>query len=342
MVLCSNMIEDKFEKLNNCTYCNSTQIFDLFSSPDRFNIADSGEKFYLSKCRQCKLVFQNPRIKEKYISDYYGDSLGYLKQTKEREGFLENLKAKVKKYILINHFGYTNLGEKNLILKFLLYPFKRNRYGQLVPVYIKNGKLLDVGSAYGFNLMNLRKIGWKNVVGQDMHKKSVEFSRSNGIETYGGRIEDLNFPCNTFDVIVTSMVLEHVYNPFKVIEQITKWIKPSGQLIFSIPYFEGLEYKWFKEYTYSLHLPNHITFLNKKVIKEYLTKLGYINIKIHFQSFDRDIIGSAGFKYEETGNVFYKILSKNKFIRYALIKPIVYIMSIFGKTSRVTVYANKK
>ena len=42
MVLCSNMIEDKFEKLNNCTYCNSTQIFDLFSSPDRFNIADSG------------------------------------------------------------------------------------------------------------------------------------------------------------------------------------------------------------------------------------------------------------------------------------------------------------
>ena len=42
-------------------------------------------------------------------------------------------------------------------------------------------------------------------------------------------------------------------------------IKPSGQLIFSIPYFEGLEYKWFKEYTYSLHLPNHITFLNKKV-----------------------------------------------------------------------------
>lgn len=138
-----------------------------------------------------------------------------------------------------------------------------------------------------------------------------------------------------------SMVLEHLYDPLRILKKITSWLKPGGQLLLLIPYFEGFEFSVFKEYSYGLQLPTHITFFNKKILREYLSKLGYKDIKFYFQYFDRDVVASAGYKYADTGKWLYKFISSNKTFRRLAIRPFAFILSLLGKTSRVSVLAFK-
>lgn len=333
--------QDKFEEVGNCLYCNSQNISYLYSAPDRFS-DNQKEKFGISKCLNCGLVFQSPRIKEHFIGDYYQDNLGYYQiPSSKNRNFISRVKKFLEKQTLIEYFNYRHLGSRKPILYPFLYPFKHWQKTKLVPNFTPSGKVLEIGCSHGDNMRFLRSIGW-TVVGQEFSLKMAEHARQSGFEVFTGRVEDMNFLPESFDVIVASMVLEHVYDPFSVMNQLTKWLKSGGQLVFSIPYFESLEFYFFKEYSYGLHLPRHITFLNKNIITEYLSKIGYKDIKFHFQFFDRDIVSSSEYKYASTNKYFYRLLHKNKFVRYLLIKPSLFILSLFGKTSRVTVCARKR
>lgn len=59
-----------------------------------------------------------------------------------------------------------------------------------------------------------------------------------GKEVNGIRNEDLEnqtFSDNSFDLVITADVLEHVYNPRKVFQEIHRTLKPGGAHIFSVP-----------------------------------------------------------------------------------------------------------
>lgn len=64
-----------------------------------------------------------------------------------------------------------------------------------------------------------------------------------------------------------SMVLEHLYYPFESLENITYWLKPGGQLIFSIPYFEGFEFRFLKNILMAYNYFTILPFLIKKYSK---------------------------------------------------------------------------
>lgn len=332
------MEEIFFEKLKACPYCGSKNLVILFKSLDRYS--NNPGEFFVSRCRDCKLVFQNPRIKEEFIGQFYSDSLGYYQPVKN------NKETKIKKWlhkkILTNHFNY-DLEKKSIFYKILTYPFFRfEKERTLSPKYILNGSLLEIGSSYGERLINLKSLGWTNLTGVEMNNSAAEYAQGRGLDVRSARIEDLEFEESSFDVVILSMVLEHLYEPFNKLKLITKWLKPGGQLIFSIPYFDSLPFKIFKQYSYPLHLPHHITFFNKKILKDFLASLGYSKIKFYFQYNLRDIKASASYKYNDTGKYIYKFISQNKVFLKFILKPLLFIFSLFFKTSRVSVYATKK
>jgi len=335
----------EYEKLEDCPYCSFKGIQLILKAPDR--LTEVPGVFYLSKCKRCGLIFQNPRVKKEFIRFFYRDSLGYYNPPvsendwSKRKKWIKRFKNYLRNQTLINHFNYTNLGNRNFILKLITIPFKRILKIQLAPQYVKGGRLLEIGCSYGGRLENLRAIGWK-VEGIEMDERSSKYAREiKKLKVENNEIEEADFPFKTFDVVVMSMVLEHLYNPFEILKRITKWLKPKGQLIFSIPYIEGFEGEVFREYYYSLHLPHHLIFFNKRIIKEYLTSLGYTKIRFYFHFFDRDIVASAYYKYVDTKKWWWKIVSKNKPMRFLLIKPFVFFLSLINKTSRVTVFAEK-
>ncbi len=331
-----NFSKIKFEDVK-CPICKSERnLTRLFSAPDR--LTNLPGIFYLARCQKCTLVFQTPRPKERYICSYYPDTIGYFNPKAETSS---KLSQKIDILLLINFYNYNNLGKANFLLKILLIPLFTTLYRHhSIPQFKNNGKLLEIGCSNGNKLKKLTRLGW-NTTGIEINNSSANNARKQGLEVKTGSIFDFNFKKQYFDVIILDMVLEHLYDPALVLKNLTSWLKPGGELIFSIPYFEGTEFKIFKEYSYGLQLPTHITFFNKKTIHTLLKK-DFTRIKFAFHHFDRDIVASAHYKYTSTNSFFYKVIAYNKFIRWAFIKPLVFILSILQKTSRVTIFATKK
>ncbi len=332
-------VENDLEKLFQCPHCSSEDLLFLFQAPDR--LAGKPGIFYLEKCARCGLIFQNPRVKQENIAFYY-DSAPYISlpiaQAEPRKfGFQQWIKTKT----LTEHFYYP-LAKKNLLFYFLTFPFKRFLKIKAFPNFQPQGKLLEIGCSNGEFLAELKSLGWR-AKGVEMSRASSDFGRSiRGLDIENKKIEECRFNFQEFDAIVMLMVLEHLYQPFDALKRITSWLKKEGQLIFSIPYFQGFEFQWFKSYAYGLQTPTHITFFTKKIIKDYLKKLGYRDIRFYFHFFDRDIVASAHYKYQDTKSWFYKIIANNKLVRFLAVKPFVFLLAVFGKSSRVTICASLK
>jgi len=95
------------------------------------------------------------------------------------------------------------------------------------------GRVLDVGCGDGHLSWQLKKEGF-NVIACDLDER--RFKYTNKIEFKRCDLnEELPFPENSFDYVLFLEVIEHLYNPNFVIEQISRVLKPSGVLILSTP-----------------------------------------------------------------------------------------------------------
>lgn len=320
----------------DCLLCKSSaNQKKLFSSKDLLTKLPG--TFNLFQCKKCGLVFQNPRPKRRFIHLYYPDSLGYFTVQSKKSSIFRNIEIEV----LVNYYGYSMLGKKNVLKMIVYFPFYFYLYrSQSIPKYRENGKLLDIGCSNGIKLEGLKGFGWETK-GIEPNENAAKLAISKGLDVKIGSIQDIEFPKKYFDVIILDMVLEHLYNPDEALKKISSWLKKDGQLIFSIPYFEGIEFRIFKEYSYGLQLPTHMTFFNKKNIQSLLER-DFSKIEYRFQHFDRDVVASAQYKYDATKNILYRFIANNKPFRFLIIKPLIFIFSLLRKTSRVTVFAIKK
>jgi len=73
-------------------------------------------------------------------------------------------------------------------------------------------KILEVGANIGNQLLFLQKLGFLNLYGIEINKKTVELSKKNtkGINIIEGSALDIPFKDNYFDLVFTSGVLIHI------------------------------------------------------------------------------------------------------------------------------------
>ena len=119
---------------------------------------------------------------------------------------------------------------------------------------IDGKKLLEIGSGYGTNLAVFVKDFGIDGYGVEpdgegfgrSYASSRELFAANGLDP--NRIvaavgEALPFEDQTFDLIYSSYVLEHVQDPEKVLAEAVRVLKPGGMAVFELPnhlsYFEG-------------------------------------------------------------------------------------------------------
>lgn len=333
---------DKYESVACCPFCGGTGFRRLFETRN-WETGDS-RLFNLSECSSCRLVLQEPRVKEKYIAEFYIPELGYYRPPAKMSADLrakDRLKDWARRQTLIEHFGYKHLGRRNPFLWFLTLPLGRPIRNGLMPEFVRNGTALDIGCAHGGRLEKLRQFGWK-VEGVEMDSASVEYARNaRKLPVRQATIERADFPLHKFDSIIMGMVLEHLYDPIVKLRRVTSWLKPGGELLLSIPYFRGFEFKIFGKYTHDLHLPMHITFFNARHIRSILSAIGYEQIKIHWHADDRNLTASAENAYSDTKKRFYLLLARGRLVRWFLLKPFVFLLSVLRRSGRVTVIARK-
>jgi SAM-dependent methyltransferase len=141
--------------------------------------------------------------------------------------------------------------------------------------------MVEFGCADCTNLsFFVNKLNIREAVGVDTCKPPA--LSSNGIEFLHQTVEDfLDFDKRFFDLVLLSDVLEHIYNPWEVLRDITKILSHDGILLISVPNLENIRFAkalidgtFFYQQT-GLFDQTHIRFFSEKSLLGYLGLAGF-------------------------------------------------------------------
>jgi SAM-dependent methyltransferase len=96
------------------------------------------------------------------------------------------------------------------------------------------GRILVDGCGVGSYLMRLAE-GASFAAGLDIEVERALEAHRKGPDTLGGAGEYLPFAGDTFDLVLSHEVLEHVHDDHKAIQEIIRVLKPGGRLVLFVP-----------------------------------------------------------------------------------------------------------
>jgi 2-polyprenyl-3-methyl-5-hydroxy-6-metoxy-1,4-benzoquinol methylase len=151
----------------------------------------------------------------------------------------------------------------------------------------ENLSFLDIGAGEGWAMSFFKEKGW-TVVGLDYSEFGCENHNKHVInELIVGNlyksIENLISKNKKFDVILLDNILEHVINPFLLIEDIKKLANENTCLIIEVPNdFSKLQIYLFEnniiENQFWIALPDHLSYFNKEGLNNLCKDAGWENL----------------------------------------------------------------
>ena len=124
--------------------------------------------------------------------------------------------------------------------------------------YKQSGALLDLGCSSGSFLEFMRSESWK-LYGVEMSAECARTAEERSeAQVFVGDILDAPFPRESFDVITCFDVLEHLYEPRRVMARVGEWLKPGGIFYVLVPNVDSAEARVFGSYWHGLELPRHL------------------------------------------------------------------------------------
>ncbi|AEV66897.1 class I SAM-dependent methyltransferase [Acetivibrio clariflavus] len=166
----------------------------------------------------------------------------------------------------------------------------------------KDKRVLDLGCGFGWHCRYAVENGAKSVIGIDISQKMLSEAKNKtkygNIEYICMPIEDIDFPEESFEVVISSLALHYIKSFEDVLDRVYKCLSRGGDFVFSIehPIFtaQGPQDWYYDDKGNILHWPvdhyftegiRNAKFLGEEVIKYHRTLTTYLNslIKIGFE-----------------------------------------------------------
>jgi SAM-dependent methyltransferase len=231
-----------------CYLCGGSTHTPFVSAQD--DLTGKPGTFYFVTCRDCGLVYQNPRVTLERIGDYYDDQ--YIAHRKKRDwGLLTPLVER----------GMNKLDvDKERIVR---------RYVDLGPRSV----VLDVGCAVGTFLQRVREEYGATVVGVDFKDLSSHPSLR-GVEFHRSLFYDALLATDRFDLVTMWHFLEHDYDPIRSLKTARRVLKPGGTLVVEVPRLDSGTCRWFGDRWPGLQAPQHTVLLDRAHLLEMVRLAG--------------------------------------------------------------------
>ena len=140
--------------------------------------------------------------------------------------------------------------------------------------------LLDVGCGIGTKLVEFARRGWR-VYGIDINPGALCVARRQ-VPTGDfrqGELGQVGFEPGSFDVIRLDNVLEHVYQPKMLLQEIQNLLRPgSGRLYVYVPHGESLSMRLLGKYSISAWVPFHVSLFTQTALHRILSEAGFTRV----------------------------------------------------------------
>jgi len=144
----------------------------------------------------------------------------------------------------------------------------------------QSGALLDLGCSSGSFLESMRSESWK-LYGIEMSPDCARAAEARcGAQVFVGNILDAPFRFETFDVITCFDVLEHLFEPRRVMEKVANWLKPGGIFFVQVPNIDSAEARVFGSYWHGLELPRHLFHYSPASLKFLAHSAGLLDVSL--------------------------------------------------------------
>jgi 2-polyprenyl-3-methyl-5-hydroxy-6-metoxy-1,4-benzoquinol methylase len=160
----------------------------------------------------------------------------------------------------------------------------------LLPTNRTYNSIIEFGCADGTNLSFFSEklnIPYDQIFGVDI---CSSLKNNNKFKFFHQSAEKfLSEDKNSYDLILLSDVLEHIYNPWKMLNQIKSKLTTNGCILISVPNLQNLNYLNAAnsgEFNYTssgLFDETHVRFFSLKTLSNYLQDLGYTILKTSFR-----------------------------------------------------------
>ncbi len=150
--------------------------------------------------------------------------------------------------------------------------------------------VLDAGCGRGEFLDFFVDQGFR-VAGVDLSFTAVESAKKRSpkaLLSIGSLDEALCFISNSFDLVWSTEVLEHIFDPSNALSEINRILKPGGLLVLTTPYHGMIKNLAIMIVGFDRHfdvLGSHIRFFTRKSLSRCLENAGFD--LLHFEGFGR-------------------------------------------------------
>ena len=146
--------------------------------------------------------------------------------------------------------------------------------------YKSQGKLLDVGCAFGLFLEVTKEQGWEPY-GLEISSYAGNYAKQKfGSNVLIGVLNKDVFYDDYFDVITMIEVIEHFPNPIQTLKQVYRVLKKDGIIYIQTGNIESFKAKIAGKRWNYLTLPGHIYYFSPITIKKCLEKAGFKVLRI--------------------------------------------------------------
>lgn len=170
--------------------------------------------------------------------------------------------------------------------------------------FLKKGKLLEIGSAYGF-FLELAKKEFETF-GIDIAECGVQYA-SNDLhleKVVCGDYVDVNYNNNYFDGICMFDTIEHLKEPHRYLEKANKELAPGGKLFFTTGDIDSLAARVQKDRWRLIDPPTHLYYFSRRTIKMLLEKHGFKIINTTYPGYYRSLAFMIYFTFVKENNKF--------------------------------------
>jgi 2-polyprenyl-3-methyl-5-hydroxy-6-metoxy-1,4-benzoquinol methylase len=201
----------------------------------------------------------------------------------------------------------------------------------------RKGSILDVGCGRGEGLAAARDSGWE-YQGIDPSASFLEWGHKHlGVKGLQGTLDQVSFPQDHFDVVTLGGIIEHLYNPYETLKEISRILKPGGILVLDAPNEDAL---------YSVIGNVYLRLLGK----DWVINMAPTFPPYHVQGFNprslTELIKRAGFKVDKLtilGSVcpFTGVPTLRKKLEYSVAKAVNWVGNKTGSGIYMELWARK-